>query len=60
MKACQYREAGSKPVVVEVADPQPGPGEVLLKVSAAGLCHSDQFIMGLPAAMLTRHCLLAI
>jgi propanol-preferring alcohol dehydrogenase len=52
MKAVQYREAGSPPAVVEVPDPQPGPGEVLLKVSAAGLCHSDHLIMSLPAAAL--------
>lgn len=52
MKAVQYREAGGKPEVVEVPDPEPGPGQVLLRVSAAGLCHSDQFIMSLPAAAL--------
>jgi propanol-preferring alcohol dehydrogenase len=49
MKAVQYRQVGGKPEVVEIADPKPGPGEVLLKVSGAGICHSDQFIMGLPA-----------
>ncbi|MEX2080641.1 MAG: alcohol dehydrogenase catalytic domain-containing protein, partial [Dehalococcoidia bacterium] len=49
MKAVQYRRIGEAPEVVEVPDPQPGPGEVLLKVTAAGLCHSDQFLMGLPA-----------
>ncbi len=52
MKAVQYREAGGKPEVVEVPDPEPGPGQVLLRVSAAGLCHSDQFIMSLPAGAL--------
>jgi propanol-preferring alcohol dehydrogenase len=49
MKAVQYREVGAKPEVVEIPDPEPGPGQVLLRVSAAGLCHSDQFIMSLPA-----------
>lgn len=49
MKALQYREIGSRPVVVEVPDPEVGPGQVLLKVTAAGVCHSDEFIMGLPA-----------
>lgn len=48
MKALQYREIGSAPVVVEVAQPEPGPGQVLLKVTAAGVCHSDQFVMSLP------------
>ncbi len=49
MKAVQYRRVGGKPEVVTVPEPEPGPGEVLLKVSAAGLCHSDQFVMSLPA-----------
>ncbi|MFF2052377.1 NAD(P)-dependent alcohol dehydrogenase [Leifsonia sp. NPDC058194] len=49
MKALQYREIGSRPAVVDVPDPEVGPGEVLLKVTAAGVCHSDEFIMGLPA-----------
>lgn len=49
MKALQYREIGSRPEVVEIADPDIGPGQVLLKVTAAGVCHSDEFIMGLPA-----------
>ncbi|MCK9487713.1 MAG: NAD(P)-dependent alcohol dehydrogenase [Dehalococcoidia bacterium] len=49
MKAVQYREVGGTPEVVTVPEPEPGPGQVLLKVSAVGLCHSDQFIMGLPA-----------
>ncbi len=48
MKALQYREIGSAPVVVEIPAPEPGPGQVLLKVTAGGVCHSDQFIMGLP------------
>jgi propanol-preferring alcohol dehydrogenase len=49
VKAVQYRRVGGKPEVVTVPEPEPGPGEVLLKVSAAGLCHSDQFVMSLPA-----------
>ncbi|QHC66085.1 alcohol dehydrogenase catalytic domain-containing protein [Rathayibacter sp. VKM Ac-2759] len=48
MKAVQYREIGSEPVVVEIDKPVPGPGQVLLRVTAAGLCHSDSFVMGLP------------
>ena len=53
MKAVQYREVGSKPEVVTIPDPEPGPGQVLLKVSAAGICHSDQFIMDLPKEAFT-------
>ena len=48
MKAVQYRQVGAKPEVVTIADPTPAPGQVLLRVTAAGICHSDQFIMSLP------------
>jgi propanol-preferring alcohol dehydrogenase len=49
MRAVQYRTIGSGPEVVEVPTPEPGPGQIRLKVTAAGLCHSDWFVMGLPA-----------
>jgi propanol-preferring alcohol dehydrogenase len=49
MKALQYREIGAPPQVVEIERPTPGPGQVLLRVTAAGVCHSDEFIMSLPA-----------
>lgn len=49
MRAVQYRRVGHAPEVVEVSVPEPGPGQVLLKVSAAGLCHSDLAVMGWPA-----------
>ena len=49
MKAVQYRKVGGKPEVVVVPDPEPGPGQVLLRVSAAGICHSDQVVMSWPA-----------
>jgi len=48
MKALQYRTIGSAPEVVEIETPEPGPGQVRLKVTAAGVCHSDSFIMSLP------------
>lgn len=49
MKAVQYRTVGAEPEVVTVPDPEPGPGQVLLKVSAAGVCHSDIAVMSRPA-----------
>jgi propanol-preferring alcohol dehydrogenase len=49
MKALQYRTIGSAPEVAAVPDPEPGPGEVLLKVAAAGVCHSDIAVMEWPA-----------
>jgi propanol-preferring alcohol dehydrogenase len=53
MKALQYIEIGKPPQVVEVDKPAAGPGQVVLKVTAAGACHSDEFIMGLPAEAYT-------
>ncbi|MFD7872876.1 NAD(P)-dependent alcohol dehydrogenase [Streptomyces sp. NPDC059766] len=49
MKALQYRTIGAAPEVVTVPDPEPGPGQVLLKVTAAGVCHSDIAVMSRPA-----------
>ncbi len=49
MKALQYRAIGRAPEVVTVPDPEPGPGQVLLKVTAAGVCHSDIAVMSHPA-----------
>jgi propanol-preferring alcohol dehydrogenase len=49
MKAVQYRAIGGRPEVVEIDEPEPGPGQLLLKVTAAGACHSDEFVMSLPA-----------
>lgn len=48
MRAVQYREIGKGPEVVEIDVAEPGPGQIRLKVTAAGLCHSDWFIMDLP------------
>ncbi|MCM3662173.1 NAD(P)-dependent alcohol dehydrogenase [Georgenia satyanarayanai] len=48
MKALQYRTIGAAPEVVEIETPEPGPGQVRLKVTAAGVCHSDSFVMSLP------------
>lgn len=48
MKAAVFREVG-KPLTVEDVDiSKPGPREVLVKTSAAGVCHSDlHFVKGL-------------
>ncbi|MGF6886476.1 propanol-preferring alcohol dehydrogenase [Nocardia sp. GAS34] len=48
MKALQYRTLGAAPEVVTVADPEPVPGQVLLRVTAAGVCHSDIAVMSWP------------
>lgn len=45
MKAAVYR-GGGRPVAIEtVCLREPGPGEVLVRVKAAGLCHSDQSVI---------------
>jgi len=49
MKALQYTTVGQHPEVVEIEKPSPGPGQVLLKVTAAGVCHSDEYVMSLSA-----------
>lgn len=53
MRALQYRTIGRPPEVVEIPTPSPTAGEVLLKVTAAGACHSDEFVMSLPAEAYT-------
>lgn len=49
MNAVQYTEVGATPQVVEIPIPEPGPGQVLLRVLAAGMCHSDITVMSWPA-----------
>lgn len=41
MKAWLFTGAREPLQLIERADPAPGPGQVLLKVRASGLCHSD-------------------
>jgi len=45
MKALRYVEIGKPPVVVDIPIPKPGPGQVLLKITAGGVCHSDDYVM---------------
>jgi propanol-preferring alcohol dehydrogenase len=54
MKALQYRTIGARPEVVEIAMPEPGPGQIRLKITAAGVCHSDAFIMSLSEEQYTH------
>ena len=41
MRALRMTEFKHGPELMEVPDPTPGPGEVVLKVGGAGACHSD-------------------
>ncbi|GAA2434808.1 NAD(P)-dependent alcohol dehydrogenase [Streptomyces macrosporus] len=40
------------PRVTRIPVPEPGPGEVLIKVAGAGVCHSDLHVMDWPAGTL--------
>jgi propanol-preferring alcohol dehydrogenase len=41
MKAAVVREFGKPLVIEEVAVPQVGPGQILVKIAASGVCHTD-------------------
>jgi alcohol dehydrogenase, propanol-preferring len=45
MRALQLKSFQSDPELVELPEPQPGPGEVVIKVGGAGACHSDLHVM---------------
>lgn len=49
MKAYQLVAWQQEPELREVDVPEPGPGEVLLRVAGAGACHSDLHVMEWPA-----------
>ena len=40
-KAAMFKEKGGPLVLEEIETKQPGEGEVLVKVSACGVCHSE-------------------
>jgi len=46
MKAFQFVEWQQPPQLHDVVVPEPGPGQVLIKVGGAGACHSDLHVMG--------------
>jgi alcohol dehydrogenase, propanol-preferring len=52
MRAVQLVAWEQPAVLRDVPKPAPGPGEVLLEVRAAGLCHSDLHLMEWPAGRL--------
>ncbi len=52
MKAYQLVEWQQPPELRDVPVPEPGMGEVLIKVGGAGACHSDLHLMEWPAGML--------
>ena len=45
MRALRLQSWHSEPVMTEVAEPEPGPGQVVIRVGGAGVCHSDLHLM---------------
>ena len=44
MRVIEVREAGAPLELVERDVPEPGPGQVRVRVEACGICHSDAFV----------------
>ena len=45
MRAVRFVGVGKSAQVTEVEKPSPGPGQVLIKIGGAGVCHSDLHVM---------------
>lgn len=45
MRALRLMSWKSEPELVEVPDPEPGPGQVVVRIGGAGACHSDLHLM---------------
>ncbi len=46
MRAAQLVEYGKPLEIREIPDPEPGPGEVLVRIGGSGACHSDLHVIG--------------
>lgn len=51
MRAACFIESGQPMAVMQVPDPAPGPGEVLLRVKGCGICGSDLHVTELAGAV---------
>jgi alcohol dehydrogenase, propanol-preferring len=45
MRALQLARWKQPPEFVDLAEPEPGPGEVIVRIGGAGLCHSDLHLL---------------
>ena len=52
MQAYRFERWQSPPILTDVPVPDPGPGQVLLRVGGSGACHSDLHVMEWPDGML--------
>ncbi|EQB12229.1 NAD(P)-dependent alcohol dehydrogenase [Sphingobium lactosutens] len=59
MKAVRFIEEGRPPEILDVPKPAPGPGEILVKIAGAGVCHSDLHVLdhgiGIPGPFTLGH-----
>src|SRR3954453_2007430 len=51
MRAYRITAWERPPELVDTAVPEPGPGQLLVKVAGNGLCHSDLTMMAIPASI---------
>lgn len=54
MRAARLHAYGQPLVVEEVPTPEPGPGQVLVRVQGAGFCHSDLHVINGEIPVLPR------
>jgi alcohol dehydrogenase, propanol-preferring len=45
VRALQLKSFQSDPELVDLPEPEPGPGQVVVKIGGAGACHSDLHVM---------------
>lgn len=45
MQAVRFAGVGRPPKIEDIPKPTPGPGQVLVKIGGAGVCHSDLHVM---------------
>jgi D-arabinose 1-dehydrogenase-like Zn-dependent alcohol dehydrogenase len=45
MRAVRFVGVGQPAQITDVAKPTPGPGQVVIKIGGAGMCHSDLHVM---------------
>src|SRR5690606_1719555 len=53
VKAWQFTNTHEPLVLNDIPEPTPGPGEVVLDIKAAGLCHSDVGVLDDPGWLAT-------
>jgi propanol-preferring alcohol dehydrogenase len=52
MRAYRMTQWEHHPELVDVPEPEPGPGQVVIKVGGSGACHSDLHVIDWPAGQL--------